>query len=47
MTNFDSIFAPLESWLVLLADGWRFVGDIAQPMCGPHGAYSSYLWMAA
>jgi len=44
MTDILTIYAPVERWLALLADGWRFPDDIAQPMHGPHGAWSVFMW---
>jgi hypothetical protein len=40
----ECILAPRDAWLALLAAGWRFPEDIAQPMRGPHGAWSVLLW---
>ncbi len=38
------IIAPLDGWLILLAQGWRFCGDVAEPMPGGHGRYSTMMW---
>jgi hypothetical protein len=29
-----------RSWLVMLARGWSFCGDVAEPMSGPHGRHA-------
>lgn len=41
------IFAPLDRWLALLADGWRFSGDVAEAMPSHHGYWSVLLWRPA
>ena len=33
-------YVPLNSFLVWLAQGWRFAGLVVEPMRGHHGAYS-------
>jgi len=33
-------YVPLHQFCRYLAEGWRFVGDVAEPMAGHHGAYS-------
>jgi len=43
MTDGYVIFASRYAFLAYLADGWRFVNDIAQPMPGSHGAWSVML----
>jgi len=32
-------YVPKETWLALLADGWRFADWTTGPMLGHHGHY--------
>ena len=42
MTTHYAIYAPLERWLVLLAQGWRL--PFVAGMTGHHGRYAVLLW---
>jgi hypothetical protein len=39
----ECVIVPRDGWLGWLAAGWRFPGDVAAPMQGPHGAWSVLL----
>ena len=39
----DVLFAPRDAFLVLLAQGWRFTGGVAEPMQGNHGRFAVML----
>lgn len=45
--SFEIIFASRDCFLVLLLAGWRFPGDVAEPMRGGHGEYTVILWRPA
>jgi hypothetical protein len=38
------LYAPVDAFLPLLAQGWKFCGHVAAPMNGHHGCYSVLLW---
>lgn len=40
----ECIYAPLDHWLLLLAQGWRPVGLVVAPM---RGGWSVLLWRPA
>ena len=37
-------YIPLRSFLLALAEGWRFSRDIAEPIDGPHEEHSTLMW---
>ena len=37
------IYAPIDGFLPLLAQGWRF-GFIVEPIAAHHGFYSMWMW---
>lgn len=39
----EVLYAPLDSWVVLLAQGWRPAGMVVEPM---RGGWSVLLWRA-
>lgn len=51
MNDTLTIFAPNDSWLVKLAQGWRFCEAsgpfIISNLYQPHGNYSVLLWRPA
>lgn len=38
-------YVPLDRFVLLLAQGWRFAGLVVEPMHGHHGAYSCLMEM--
>ncbi len=42
-----TIIAPRDGWLLYLAQGWRFEGDVPWPMAGGHGRWSIMMWRPA
>jgi hypothetical protein len=47
MTDLLVLYAPLDGWLCLLAQGWQFCSVVVGPMPGSHGLYSVMLERAA
>jgi len=40
----ETIYAPRDHWLALLAQGWRLEGNVPWPMAGGHGRFSIFMW---
>ena len=47
ISDFDFLYVPLDRWLLHLALGWRFSGDVAGPMPAGHGDYCCAMWRPA
>lgn len=43
MSDLLLLYAPIDGWLVLLADGWRLPVVVEPIMAMPHGYYSILL----
>lgn len=39
----EVVYAPIHAFLPYLVDGWRFVGDVAEPMPAHHGRFATMM----
>lgn len=37
---YEALYVPLDRFLLYLAAGWRFDGDVAEPIDAHHGAHA-------